>query len=232
MEIKTLLENLKKPVSYKWKIQSTPKENKNKPWEWKKGNCVAYIDARDCMDTLDLYCEEGWQNEFYEVKGKVFCKVGIKINWEWFYRSDSWALEENDNVEYETTSKGETSDAFKRACVQWWIWRFLYEKDIIWISNEEYQANKFKINEFCQSREKKPPAYTTPKTTETPTGKKEVRYFSVKDLERCILEDNAFSKEAIKQWAEDDGLTIWKPLQDVIIHYLKNGEIIAPVFTK
>jgi len=74
---------------------------------------------------------------------------------------------------------------------------------------------------------------TPPKRTiETPTGKKEVRYFSVKDLERCILEDNAFSKEAIKQWAEDNGLTIWKPLQDVIIHYLTNGEIIAPVFTK
>ena len=29
-----------------------------------KGNCVAYIDARDCMDTLDMYYEEWWQNEF------------------------------------------------------------------------------------------------------------------------------------------------------------------------
>lgn len=146
MELKQLLENLKKPVSYKWKIQSVPKNDK-------KGNCVAYIDARDCMDTLDLFCEEGWQNEFYEVKWKVFCRVGIKIKWEWFYRSDSWALEESEHVEHETTSKWETSDAFKRACVQWGIWRFLYEKDIIWISNEEYQANKFKINEFCKSKE-------------------------------------------------------------------------------
>lgn len=74
---------------------------------------------------------------------------------------------------------------------------------------------------------------TPPKrTVETPTGKKEVKYFSVKDLERCIVEDNAFSKEAIKQWAEDNGLTIWKPLQDVIIHYLTNWDIIAPVFNK
>lgn len=169
MELKLLLENLKKPVSYKWKIQSVPKENKNKPWEWKNGNCVAYIDARDCMDTLDMYCEEGWQNEFYEVKGKVFCKVGIKINGEWLWKSDSWALEENENVEYETTSKGETSDAFKRACVQWGIGRFLYEKDIIWISHEEYEANRFKINEFCLAKEWKP---INPKTTETPTGEK------------------------------------------------------------
>lgn len=72
----------------------------------------------------------------------------------------------------------------------------------------------------------------TERTVETPTGKKEVKYFSVKDLERCIAEDNAYSKEAIKQWAEDNGLTIWKPLQDVIIHYLSNWDIIAPVFNK
>ncbi len=151
MELKTLLDNLKKNFEYKWKIQSVPKV---KDWEEKKGNCVAYMDARDCMDILDLYCEEWWQNEFYEVKWKVFCKVWIRINWEWFWKSDSWALESSENVEEETTSKGETSDAFKRACVQWWIGRFLYEKEIIWISQEEYKANRFKINEFCKSREK------------------------------------------------------------------------------
>ena len=133
MELKQLLENLKQPLEYKYKIQSVPKEKKWQPWVFLKGNCVAYIDSRDCQDILDTYCEEWWQNEFYEVKGKVFCRVGIKINWEWFWRSDSWSLEENDNVAYDVTSKWETSDAFKRACVQWWIWRFLYEKPPIWI---------------------------------------------------------------------------------------------------
>ena len=84
MELKTLLENLKQPFDYKWKIQSIPKQ---KDGEWKKGNCVAYMDARDAMDTLDKFCDDGWQSEFYEVKGKVFCKVGIKINNEWLWRS-------------------------------------------------------------------------------------------------------------------------------------------------
>lgn len=171
MELKTLLEELKKPFEYKWKIQSVPKV---KDWVEKKWNCVAYMDARDCMDTLDKYCEEGWQSDFYEVKWKVFCKVGIKIDREWLWRSDSWALESNDNVEEETTSKGETSDAFKRACVQWGIGRFLYEKEIIWISNEEYQANKFKINEFCKTREKNPKVQTevtkAKETVDTPSG--------------------------------------------------------------
>lgn len=164
MELKILLENLKKPFDYKWKIQSVPKV---KDWVEKKWNCVAYMDARDAMDTLDRYCEEWWQSEFYEVKWKVFCKVWIKIVWEWLWRSDSGALESNENVEEETTSKWETSDAFKRACVQWWIGRFLYEKDIIWISNEEYQANRFKINEFCKAREWKA-SYTHTATTKTP----------------------------------------------------------------
>lgn len=194
MELKQLLENLKKPVSYKWKIQSLPKNDK-------KGNCVAYIDARDCMDTLDLYCEEGWQNEFYEVKGKVFCRVWIKINWEWFYRSDSWALESSEFVEEETTSKWETSDAFKRACVQWGIWRFLYEKDIIWISNEEYLANKFKINEFCKSKE-----WKTPPTKEKPNGETypdddDKEWFNLDNWEKFKLVDHKFKDptEAIKK---------------------------------
>ena len=197
MELKTLLENLKKPVPYKWKIQSVPK--KKSDWTYSKWNCVAYIDARDCMDTLDKYCEEWWQNEFYEVKWKVFCRVWIKINWEWFYRSDSWALEENEHVEHETTSKWETSDAFKRACVQWWIWRFLYEKEIIWISEEEYQANRFKINEFCKSREWKtePPK----KTVETPTGAtKEVSWTSPNEF--C---PNCWAENHTRTWTTKTG---------------------------
>jgi hypothetical protein len=50
-DLKSLLQSLQKPVSYKWKIQAVPKNNK-------KGNCVAYIDSRDCMNTLDDNCPE------------------------------------------------------------------------------------------------------------------------------------------------------------------------------
>lgn len=149
------LQKLKDRFDFHWKIQSVPKEDKSKPWSYKKWNCVAYIDSRDCQNILDTVCwQDKWQSEFYEVKGKVFCKVGIKIDNEWIWKSDSWALEENDNVETETTSKGETSDAFKRACVQWGIWRFLYDEENIWISKEEYDTNKFKIDDFCKSKKK------------------------------------------------------------------------------
>jgi len=93
------LSDLKKEISFKWKIQTKPKPDK-------KGCCVAYIDSRDVQDILDEVCsQENWQSAFYEVKGKVFCKIGIKIGDEWVWKSDSGALDESDNVESETTSK-------------------------------------------------------------------------------------------------------------------------------
>ena len=201
MELKTLIQNLKQSFDYQWKIQSIPKEKK--PGEWKKWSCVAYMDARDAMNVLDKYCEDGWQSEFYEVKWKVFCKVGIKINWEWVWRSDSWALESNDNVEEETTSKWETSDAFKRACVQWWIGRFLYEKDIIWISHEEYEANRFKINEFCKSKEK------TPKV-DTPSGGIKEKFWKSED-EHCpnCWEINFTKTGTTKEWKPYELADCW-----------------------
>lgn len=59
-----------------------------------------------------------------------------------------------------------------------------------------------------------------------------VSFFWVKDLQRCEAEWFAISKDAIKIWATDNWLTIWKPLQEVIIKYLETGEITQPVFWK
>lgn len=66
----------------------------------------------------------------------------------------------------------------------------------------------------------------------TPSGWSAVKYFWVKDLEKCEAEWFAHSKESIKDWASDNWLTIWKPLQDVIIKYLETGEITQPIFNK
>lgn len=144
-------------INYKRKIQKVPKD-------WKKGVCVAYIDARDVMNRLDEVCNIGnRQNKFYEVKGKVFCEIGIKIDNEWIWKWDSGALEENDNVDTETTSKGESSDAFKRAAVQRGIGRFLYTLPVQYIDDKDYQANKYKLTEFINKNLKKQkiePEYT------------------------------------------------------------------------
>lgn len=136
------LSKLKDSIAYQWKIQGFTKNKE-------KAICVAYIDSRDAQSLLDLVCwPENWSSEFYEVKGKLFCKVGIYINNQWVYKSDSGALEASDNVDIETTSKGESSDAFKRACVQWGIGRFLYDMEIKYIPASEYEANKYRLTEY------------------------------------------------------------------------------------
>ena len=75
------LKDLKKELPYKWRVQST---------KFGKTTCVAYIDARDCMDILDEVCgPENWQSIFYEANGLLFCKVGIFAKEQWVWKSDT-----------------------------------------------------------------------------------------------------------------------------------------------
>ena len=106
------LNELKKELPYKWRVQST---------KYGKATCVAYIDARDCMDILDkVVGVENWQDKYYEADGKLFCAVGIFAGECWVWKADTGT---ESNVEKE---KGKSSDAFKRACVKHGIGRFLY----------------------------------------------------------------------------------------------------------
>ena len=63
------LEDLKKEMPFKWRVQSCSKYN---------AKCVAYIDARDVQDMLDSVCgQDGWQVKYSEHKGNLFCSIGI-----------------------------------------------------------------------------------------------------------------------------------------------------------
>jgi len=118
------IDDLKKHLTYKWRVQSTngKKAYNNQPAvKPTKAKCVAYIDARDAQSLLDSVCgAENWSSEYYEVKGSLFCRLGIKIDGEWIYKSD------NGSVSKVEPEKGASSDAFKRAGVMWGIGRFLY----------------------------------------------------------------------------------------------------------
>lgn len=88
-----------------------------------KGSCtlLLYKDARVDMDILDeTVGPAGWQKEYYEVKGNVYCRIGIKTDDEWIWKSDCGVESNVDAV------KGEASDAAKRAAVCWGIGRELY----------------------------------------------------------------------------------------------------------
>ena len=89
---------------------------------------LLYKDARVDMDILDETVGPGnWQRMHEVINGNLFCNVGIKLDGEWIYKQDV-------GVEsYTEKEKGQASDSFKRACVNWGIGRELYTAPFIWI---------------------------------------------------------------------------------------------------
>ena len=122
------LKNLKKEIDFKWRVQSANQYG---------ASCVAYIDSRQVQDLLDEVCGAGnWQSRFVDVKGNLFCEIGIKIDGEWVWKSDCGV---ESNIEKE---KGESSDSFKRAAVMWGVGRFLYSKKVVKLPTKQ-ENNKW-----------------------------------------------------------------------------------------
>ena len=123
--IADLISNLSQEISHKWRVQSF---SKNKP----SATVVAYIDARDGIDLLNKYAVYGWEREHYMVGNNTYCKVGIFMpDGSVQYRSDVGVESNTDGV------KGEASDSFKRACVNWGIGGFLYDLGIEYVNANE-----------------------------------------------------------------------------------------------
>lgn len=93
---------------------------------------LLYKNARVDMNILDETVGiEKWQREHCELKGNLFCRVGIKIDSDWVWKSDC-GTESNTEAQ-----KGEASDSFKRACFNWGIGRELYTSPFIWIGKDK-----------------------------------------------------------------------------------------------
>lgn len=118
MEIRRIkFKNMEFRVLRSNEIQVRPTDTKYKG----KATLLLYQDARCAMDILDeTVGSENWQKEYYEVKGNVYCKIGILTENGWVWKADCGT---ESNVDAE---KGEASDAFKRAAVCWGIGRELY----------------------------------------------------------------------------------------------------------
>jgi len=85
---------------------------------------LAYVDARIVMQRLDdVLGPENWQDEYIEAPKRIICRIGIKIDGEWIWKSDGAG---DTDMEGE---KGGMSDAFKRAAVKFGIGRYLYGVD-------------------------------------------------------------------------------------------------------
>jgi hypothetical protein len=143
---------------------------------------LLYKNARCDMNILDeTVGAENWQREHYECKGNLFCRVGIcctaQIDMsgnEGDVLSPSWVWKSDCGAEsYTEKEKGEASDSFKRACVNWGIGRELYTAPFIWIpvndkdgkpnykvksnrSNDKLSTNdKFIVEKIAITKDKK-----------------------------------------------------------------------------
>lgn len=108
----------------------------------KESGCslLLYKDARADMKILDeTVGAENWQRKHEVVNGNLFCTVSI-----WDKEKQQWISKEDVGVEsFTEKEKGQASDSFKRACVNWNIGRELYTAPFIWIdSNKAKMVNK------------------------------------------------------------------------------------------
>jgi hypothetical protein len=121
---------------------------------WSGVSLLLYKNARVDMDILDeVVGSENWQRKHEVINGNLYCHVGIYSadKKEWVWKSDCGT---ESNTEKE---KGEASDAFKRACVNWGIGRELYTapKDML-VScelNEKKQPKDKKLKFFVDTIE-------------------------------------------------------------------------------
>ena len=105
---------------------------------------LLYKNARCDMNILDeTVGAENWQREHYEVKGNLFCRVGINTCKEPLLRNDCWVWKADCGTESNTEKeKGESSDSFKRACFNWGIGRELYTAPKTKIKGHTYQTKR------------------------------------------------------------------------------------------
>lgn len=105
---------------------------------------LLYKDARADMKILDeTVGAENWQRKHQVVNGNLFCTVSI-----WDENKGEWISKEDVGVEsYTEKEKGQASDSFKRACVNWGIGRELYTAPFIWIDSNKVKMSKNKKGE-------------------------------------------------------------------------------------
>lgn len=139
-----LLEKLKEIIPFKFRLGNWvgKYQTVNNRKVYDKYSVLGYIDSRDAQDRLDEVIWFDWEDQYMEIKWRLYCGVTIKWKTRWDCGTES-------NTEQE---KGEASDAFKRACVKRGLGRFLYTLPNMYITKDEAQKNKYNITEFVKTK--------------------------------------------------------------------------------
>lgn len=94
---------------------------------------LMYKNARVDMTLLDeVVGPENWKRSHELINGSLFCTVAVRSD------KGEWVTKQDVGTEsYTEKEKGQASDAFKRACVNWGIGRELYTCPFVWINLKE-----------------------------------------------------------------------------------------------
>ena len=104
---------------------------------------LIYKNARVDQNILDeTFTPFGWQNKYEDVKGNLYCSIGVKSNNEWIWKSNCGT------ESYTEKEKGEASDAFKRAGFNWGIGRELYTAPKTKIKGHTVERNGKYVPEY------------------------------------------------------------------------------------
>ena len=106
-----------------------------------KVSLLLYKDARVDMKILDeLFTPMGWKRTHKLIGDRLYCQVEV-----YDAEKKEWIVKEDVGVESNTEAeKGQASDSFKRACVNWGIGRELYTapKVSVELTEKEYTKDQ------------------------------------------------------------------------------------------
>ncbi len=112
---------------------------------------LAYKDARVDMNRLnDVFGIGYWQRKHERIDGKEFCSVGV-----WNDELNQWAWVQDCGTEsFTEAQKGQSSDAFKRACFNLGIGIELYDYPLISIKlfDDEFKIEGDKVKQTWNLR--------------------------------------------------------------------------------
>lgn len=104
-----------------------------------KVNLLLYKNARVDMKIMDeLFTPMGWKRTHKLIGDRLYCQVEV-----WDADKREWICKEDVGVESNTEAeKGQASDSFKRACVNWGIGRELYTAPRVSVELTEKEYTK------------------------------------------------------------------------------------------
>lgn len=110
---------------------------------------LLYKDARVDQRILDeTFTTFGWKRSHQVIDGNLYCTVEV-----WDAEKSQWIGKQDVGKEsYAEKEKGQASDSFKRACVNWGIGRELYSAPFIWVPVEKVHIQKIKEKYVTKDR--------------------------------------------------------------------------------